>query len=151
VLSEDEQLSSLQATLYSLHKMQFVALCCIRFSACTNCGLLHYAVFPLQTAPIAVCCIMLYSLYGLHQLQLLNYDVFTLEPAPNAVCCIRLYSLYSLHQLQIVALLCIPFKACTNCGLLHYAVFPLQPAPTAVCSIMLYSLYSLHQLRFAAL
>ena len=124
MISVAEPLPSPHATLYSLRQMRFVALCSIPFTACTNCCLLHYAVFPLQPAPTAVCCIMLYSIYSLHQLRfvelccipfaacsncgLLHYAVFPLEPAPPAVCCITLYSLYSLHQLRFVALCCIP-------------------------------------------
>jgi len=63
-------------SLYSLHQLRFVALCCIPNTACSNCCLLHYAVFPLPPAATAVYCIMLNSLYSLHQLRFV------------ALCCI---------------------------------------------------------------
>ena len=134
-----EPLSFPQTTVYSLQQLQFIALCCIPFTACSNCSLLHYAVSPLQPTATAVYSIMLYSLYSLQQLQfialccipftaynncsLLHYAVFPLQPTATAVYCIMLYSLYSLQQLQFIALCCIPFTACSNCNLFHYAVF----------------------------
>jgi hypothetical protein len=33
-------------SLYSLQQMQFIALCSIPFTACSNFSIFHYAVFP---------------------------------------------------------------------------------------------------------
>ena len=121
MISVAKPLSSAQATLYSLHQLQFIALFCIPFTACTKCSLLHYAVFPLQPAPNAVYSIMLYSLYNLHQLQFiaLLYSLYNLHQLQFIAL---LYSLYNLHQMRFIASCFIPFTACTNCSLLYYAI-----------------------------
>jgi len=79
-------------SLYSLHQIQFIDLCCIPFTACSNCSLLHNRVFPLQLAPTVFYCIMLYSLYRLHQLQFIALCSILFWPAANAFNCIMLYS-----------------------------------------------------------
>jgi len=119
-ISVAEPLSSPYATFYRLHQLRFVALCCVPFTACTNCGLLNYTLFPLEPAQTAVCCIMLYSLYSLQQMRFdalccipiractncgfWHYAVFPLKPAATAVSCIMLFSIYSLQQMRFVAL-----------------------------------------------